>query len=239
MALSPDQIRTVDQLRQKLARLSQTLQESRQSLLSSDPLPSWQELKLEQDHIIRNISNIQQALNEHRDFLTAAHAYPTSAFPGQTQEGLLGNLLRKKLEPIPEDWVARYSIQPKQQDEGGLAVQEFPGLWDWAAQSNHECLEQFQISDAFEDDYTIAEREGGVENVVTGLRRKLGEDESDSEDGDDDVNMSVDEERPKADGMEKEVAIVVVEKGIDPTLAPMKLENLLRFMTTGVMPAQK
>lgn len=114
-------------------------------------------------------------------------------------------------------------------------MQEFPRLWDWAAQSNHEYLEQFQTSDAFEDDYTIAEREGGVENVVTGLKRKLGEDDSDSEDDDD---MSVDENRPKAKEKEKEEA-VVVEKGVNPTLAPMKLESLLRFMTTGVMPPQK
>jgi hypothetical protein len=41
MTLTQEQIRTLDQLRQRLSLLSQTLQDSRRGLLSSDPLPTW------------------------------------------------------------------------------------------------------------------------------------------------------------------------------------------------------
>lgn len=50
-------------------------------------------------------------------------------------------------------------------------------LWNWAGRAANELARQHEWGGAF----TLAEREAGVENVVTGLRRKLIE--TDSEDG--------------------------------------------------------
>lgn len=64
-------------------------------------------------------------------------------------------------------------------------------LWNWAGRAANELARQHEWG----GDFTLAEREAGVENVVTGLRRKLID--SNSEDGslesdEDDVKMEDD-----------------------------------------------
>lgn len=61
-------------------------------------------------------------------------------------------------------------------------------LWNWAGRAANELARKHEWG----GDFTLAEREAGVENVVTGLKRKLID--SDSEDGslesdEDDVKM--------------------------------------------------
>ncbi|KAK5113623.1 hypothetical protein LTR62_003250 [Meristemomyces frigidus] len=227
MALGQEEIRTLDQLRRRLVELAQTLQISRTGLLQSDPLPTWQELKLEQDFLVRRISAVQQALNENSDFFTAAHAYPLSTFPGQSREGFLGSILQKKLEIAPREWVAKYSKSFSNQEEpDSLAIEDYESLWQWAAGSNDEFLAEFRSADHFDDDYTIAEREMGIASVKTGLRRKLDDGDSDS-DGDEEMEDVVDSDDAAPDGS------AVVEPGIDQKLPPVRLETILRFISSG------
>jgi mediator of RNA polymerase II transcription subunit 8 len=87
---------------------------------------------------------------------------------------------------------------------------------------------------ALYDDYTIAEREGGVEKVFTGLKRNL---DRDSEDDDEDEadgaeGESMEDVQPSAGVLAKEE-----EDGIDPSRPPMPLESVLRFMSTGLLPS--
>ncbi|KAI7140958.1 hypothetical protein KC352_g29486, partial [Hortaea werneckii] len=91
-------------------------------------------------------------------------------------------------------------------------------------------------NDAFGSLFTMAEQEDGIENVKTGLRRKLFEDDSDEEeddDGEEKGDMKMDEDRPP------EKLAPPPEPGVDPSLPPMRLETVLRFITTGALPPQR
>lgn len=83
-------------------------------------------------------------------------------------------------------------------------------LWNWAGRAANELARQHEWG----GDFTLAEREAGVENVVTGLRRKLIE--TDSEDGssesdENDVKMGDGGARGKDD--EKKRKVIIKEGG--------------------------
>lgn len=182
-------------------------------------------------------------MNTHHGFLTAAHAYPTSAYPGMTQPGPLEMLLRKKLEPASEDWVARYAkprvqvggqangVSEDIEQDGSLGNEQMTELWAWAGQTNKEIVNE--IYDAMEDDYTIAEREVGIENLRTGLKRKLGDD-SDSEDEEDGDEEGGDEKMEDIVMPRKRTP--TAEPGVDISLRAMQMETLLSFTSAGVSP---
>ena len=186
---------------------------------------------------MHNLKQYQETMNEHRTFLTVAHSNPLPSFPGHTQENVLGQLMRKKLDPKSEDWIAAYS-KPMTKDikqngvytadevhNSRLSESDFKDLWKWAGLTSTNTAKQMMDDEVFEDDYTIAEREGGIENIVTGLKRKLDEDS--------------DEEMEDVDKVEDSVPTRPSEPGIDTSLPPMRLETLLQFTSTGTLPPQR
>ena len=83
---------------------------------------------------------------------------------------------------------------------------EIQGLWNWAGGAANELARSHEWGGEF----TNEEREGGVDNVVTGLRRRLnGEQDEDEEDQEVDV------------------------KGEDESVI-MPLEHVLKFLITGI-----
>lgn len=101
---------------------------------------------------------------------------------------MLSQLVRTKLEPRVEDWVAKGrgvgkgdaggAIDTSVGGDGGggetglLSDEELKELWNWAPiEANEEARRR-----DWGGDFTLEEREMGVKNVVTGLRRKLDED---------------------------------------------------------------
>lgn len=174
-------------------------------------------------------------------FLTAAHAYPLPNFPGPPQEHVLNQLTRKKLDPQTEDWIAEYA-KPRTRDaaqlngthngdvsEGASVTDEdYRELWMWAGSTSMDIANGMMMSDAFEDNYTLAEREAGIESVVTGLKRNLDEDSDDE-----------DEEGGDDEKMEDVLPSKPAKPGVDTSQPPLKLETLLRFMSTGTLPPQR
>lgn len=172
-------------------------------------------------------------------------AYPTSDFPGRTQEGLLGQLLRKKLEPSVDSWVERGAraatdaFAPPADvtgtamaiDRTGLTEVELAELWDWAPPAaNAEARKR-----NWGGNFTLEEREMGIENVKTGLRRKL--EDYDDEDDDDEEE---DSDGEAGDAMDTSVGTATLgAAGTDGTkskeeIPPLPLDNVFRFMVTGV-----
>ena len=107
-----------------------------------------------------------------------------------------------------EDWVEEGRVTGAELAAQG-EKEDLLELWEWAGMAANEQARKHEWG----GEYTLEEIEGGIENVVTGLKRGMGE-ESESEDDD--------EEEKKVDAGEGEEVV----KG-------MSLENMLRFMAKG------
>ncbi|KAI6874191.1 hypothetical protein KC323_g769 [Hortaea werneckii] len=189
---------------------------------------------------VMNLARAQDAMNEFGAFFRAAHAYPLPNYPGHEKEMMLGMLMRKKLDPKTDDWVTQYSKSPETMQESGevskVNMDDLRDLWDYAGPAENGIAREMLENDAFGSLFTMAEQEDGIENVKTGLRRKLFEDDSDEEeddDGEEKGDMKMDEDRPP------EKLAPPPEPGVDPSLPPMRLETVLRFITTGALPPQR
>ena len=94
--------------------------------------------------------------------------FPLPEFPGRTQEGLLGQLLRKKLEPGVEDLVAEGREYGKAEQEV-VSADEQDELCAFAI----HFLSAEAVRRRWGSNFTLEEHERGIENVFTGLQRKL------------------------------------------------------------------
>ncbi|KAI7263131.1 hypothetical protein KC345_g9219 [Hortaea werneckii] len=188
---------------------------------------------------VMNLARAQDAMNEFGAFFRAAHAYPLPSYPGHEKEMMLGMLMRKKLDPKTDDWVTQYSKSPETIEENGdvskLNMDDLRDLWDYAGPAENGIVRDMLENDAFGSLFTMAEQEDGIENVKTGLRRKLFEDDSDEEDEDAEEKG---DEKMEEDRLPEKLA-PPPEPGVDPSLPPMRLETVLRFITTGAMPPQR
>ncbi|KAI9774226.1 MAG: mediator of RNA polymerase II transcription subunit 8 [Geoglossum umbratile] len=229
-SLTQSDTKALEQTRQKLVQLTKNLSSLQAAISQSDPIPSWPTLQNTATIISNNLLTLSAHLQTHRTLFNSILVYPLPSFPGQSQEGPLQHLLRKKLEPRVEDWVERGRAGGlacetiTSNDDGGqktkLTADELVELWEWAGRAANEEAKRRNWGD--DEEFTLEEREGGIANVVTGLRRRLEFDED--EEGD--VEMG-DEERKKEPGDEKPVP---------NDIPPLRLEEILRFISTGALP---
>ncbi|RAH74172.1 RNA polymerase II mediator complex subunit MED8 [Aspergillus aculeatinus CBS 121060] len=294
-ALTPDQIKTLEQSRQRLVQLTHSLASLITSLNQSDPLPSWTSLQSQATIISNNLLTISDHLSDNRDLLATLVAYPSPSYPSRNPANTvaLEQLLRTKLDPRVEDWVARGrkaggslaaasppfvpgNLGGAGNGYGGSAVAAAAAaagaagndnglddlgalaeLWDWApVEANQEARRR-----NWGGNFTLEEREQGVGNVVTGLRRVLeddDDDDSESEEGEsgeeegegEPDEMEIVGVRRKSgvgQGLEFDIAPVSAtaasaphapgqQKGVAPVVP---LDEILRFMTVGMMPSQR
>lgn len=89
--------------------------------------------------------------------------------------------------------------------------------------------------------FTLEEKEAGIENVVTGLRRELeDEDESEEEEEEEEDQMDIVGARRKTSGGGLEFDIAARQPAEVAAAGPvMPLDDVLRFMTTGLPPKQR
>ncbi|CRG90068.1 Mediator of RNA polymerase II transcription subunit 8 [Talaromyces islandicus] len=242
-AVNEGQIKVLEQTRQRLLQLTHSLGSLTGSLQQSDPLPSWSSLQSQASIISNNLVNISTQISEHHELLSSLVAYPAPSFPGTTQQAVLEQLLRTKLDPRVQDWVEKgLKAGTKSADETrGLSEAELEELWAWAPiEANQEARRR-----NWGGNYTLEEREAGIQNVVTGLSRQLEDDESeesdeeeDDEDADDDKMEIVGvNRRPGASGVEFDSTS---EKHRGPTAASpaMPLTDVFRYMMTGTRPGK-
>ena len=203
--------------------------------------------------IAGNLQSLANLLVEQQEIFSSLAVFPLAEYPGRTQEGLLGQLLRKKPEPAVEDWI----------DEGiktGKAAQSQHSSTTQDEVSGHASVVMRELllkySSIYGTNYTSQERAMGVENVVTGLRRKLEDNyqqeeegsEEEDEDGDeenavgasadgDDMDIVAVNRRPSGIGIEFEVKKDVDGKMADlSTKRAMPMIEQLKFLTTGTLP---
>jgi len=151
----------------------------------------------------------------------------------------MGMLLRKKLEPAIESWtdegrsIGAHAATGRSNDEE---------LWAWAIEWMRTRVVTYAEKEEGKN-YTADERKMGIENVNTGLRRKLVDDYSDEGDeGDDDedeemedVGVTVTSVRRMSSGQVNfgmgEVKHSEAPKGPNAR----SVEEILRFATSGVV----
>ncbi|MCJ1401708.1 mediator of RNA polymerase II transcription subunit 8 [Xylographa trunciseda] len=247
--LSPQEIKALEQTRQRLSQLSHSLGSLYQQVLHSEPLPPWASLQSVAAIISQNLASVSQHLSTHQDLFASMVVYPLPEFPGQTQEALLGQLLRKKLEPNVEDWVAEgrktaHEIAAHGLD-GTLQQSELQDLWSWAGMAANEEARKH----TWGGNFTLEEREMGVGNVVTGLRRKLREDPDESSDEDEDegaVDTEADTDdmeiigvhrKESGDGLEFDLQPESEDTQGDFSINAIPINDTFRFLMTGTIPA--
>ncbi|KAJ5949133.1 hypothetical protein N7454_000717 [Penicillium verhagenii] len=251
-ALNQEQIKVLEQSRQRLVQLTRSLGSLIASLNQSDPLPQWSSLQSQASIISNNLISVSEHLSDHRDLLSTLVAYPGPEYPGRTQANTLEQLLRTKLDPRVEDWVARGRIagtDPSQGSGPGLAVTasadgskplseaELSELWEWAPfEANQEARRR-----NWGGNFTLEEREGpgGIREVVTGLKRELEDDEGESDEEDEDEEgedemevVGVHRKSGGGSGLEFDIAVHHAH-AVEPVVP---LGDILRYMTTGRMP---
>ncbi|KAI9797094.1 MAG: mediator of RNA polymerase II transcription subunit 8 [Candelina submexicana] len=269
--LTQQDIKALEQTRQRLVQLTSNLASLQNSIHTSDPLPSWTSLQTTATILQQNLLSLSQHLTTHAPLFSSLSVYPLPSFPSRPQEALLGQLLRKKLEPHIEDYVelGRSTATPLSNtittttttttttnnnnnnnptisptfaapsgdgSAGALGLTDLEELWDWARLAANEEARKRMGLGAF----TLEEREGGVENVVTGLRRKLEEDTSSGETSsgeDEEMEDGVKVETVNASAAKKEVP-EVTRKSPEFKGPPLPLEDILRFMCTGAEPRE-
>ncbi|KAF2021788.1 hypothetical protein BU24DRAFT_417411 [Aaosphaeria arxii CBS 175.79] len=111
--LAPDDVRTLEQLRGRLMRLSRVIEELQSAMIhSGEHPPPWPNMH-------RSISLINAQLKNLHDFfkdkneddlsrsqiLSALRTYPVAPFPAEEQRFVLETILRKKPSPDEEKWV--------------------------------------------------------------------------------------------------------------------------------------
>ncbi|OQD70661.1 hypothetical protein PENDEC_c022G00469 [Penicillium decumbens] len=247
--LTSDQIKVLEQSRQRLVQLTRSLGSLIASLNQSDPLPPWSSLQSQASIISNNLVSVSEHLSDHRDLLSSLVAYPGPDYPGRTQASTLEQLLRTKLDPRVEDWVARgrtagseppaldaSNLNPSAaaaQAQKPLSEAELAELWRWAPiEANQEARRR-----NWGGNFTLEEREAGMQNVVTGLKRQLEDDEGSEDEEDEDEEgedeMDVVGVRRKSDGNGVEFEIAPHHTHAVEPVVP--LGEILRYMTTGRM----
>ncbi|KAJ6104507.1 hypothetical protein N7523_010827 [Penicillium sp. IBT 18751x] len=250
--LTPDQIKVLEQSRQRLVQLTRSLGSLIASLNQSDPLPPWSSLQSQASIISNNLVSVSEHLSDHRDLLSSVVAYPGPDYPGRTQASTLEQLLRTKLDPRVQDWVARgrtAGTEPQVSDasnlnpsaiaaaqtQKSLSETELAELWEWAPiEANQEARRR-----NWGGNFTLEEREAGIQNVVTGLKRQLEDDEGsededeeeEDEEGEDEMEVVGVRRKSGGNGFEFEIAPHHAH-AVEPVVP---LADILRYMTTGRM----
>jgi len=219
--LAQEDLKAFDQLRQRLFHLANNIGSLKTDLQREVPLPEWSSIETSSTILSNNIKSIAEHLTTHADLLQRTVVYPQTNFPGRTQEPLLGQLLRKKAEPQIETWVeeGRAAIP----EDGPEADQDLEHIWSWASEWVGDRVVKYAMDEAGEE-YTAEEREQGIENVNTGLRRDFEEESDEDEDEDEEMENG---------GQEKKAVAPELKKNPDGKVRT--LEEILKFGTRGVV----
>jgi len=218
-----EDLKALEQTRQRLYQLTNNIASLKNSILTQSPLPPWSSLQITSSILAGNMGEISRHLSIHHDLFSQLVVYPQPNFPGRTQEGLLGQLLRKKLEPHVEDWVNSGKEEEGLGDDDGLE-----DLWKFAREWSGERIAHYALEEQG-DNYTAEEREMGIENVNTGLKETEESDSDEDEDEDDAMEGLEGGSQPKKTKQaKKEMDAAKVATGKGRTM-----DEILGFIATG------
>ena len=181
--------------------------------------------------------------------------HPSTNYPGRTQENILHQLLRKKLEPDVAAWyedgrqtALAAGIDLKdlsggrangedyyEEDEDDYKADEGNGgalseLWEDAREACQQRIATY-IRNESSQPYTAAERALGIENVRTGLKRNLDEESDEEEEEDEDEDE--DDIMSGMNSNDRAAAAGQATAGGDATRPAIEPEHILWFSARG------
>ena len=86
--------------------------------------------------LAQNLTSLSTQMQTNSPLLASTAIYPVPLYPGREKEGILNQLLRKKLEPGVEEWVEQG--QKIAEEVVGDDAAEWKDLWEWAAVNGNE-----------------------------------------------------------------------------------------------------
>ncbi|MCJ1233265.1 mediator of RNA polymerase II transcription subunit 8 [Varicellaria rhodocarpa] len=233
--LTPSAIKTLEQTRQRLSLLNNSLIAFQASIVQHDPLPEWTSFKSSATIISQSLASLSTHLSTNAPLLSRMAVYPLPSFPGRTQEGLLQQLLRKKLEPGVEEWVEEgrrgggVGMDDKE-DEGGEGEGGGGGKVDMGKKEEGALTELWAWAGGAANEEARMYVWGG------GGEGGSGDEEEDSEEGEGEGEEQ-EEEGEGEDGDVMDIDSGGVGKGGEKVaLVPVPVAEVLRFMMTGVVP---
>ncbi|KAK1529178.1 RNA polymerase II mediator complex component Med8 [Colletotrichum lupini] len=129
LGITADEFKAIEQTRQRLFQLSNSIQGLRMDVLKSNPLPPPASLQAQSQILLRNLQSLLETLTENTHVFQHLHVFPDVAYPGRVHENILLQLLRKKLEPGVEEWVER-GRETTRELRGGANAAPPPSLSD-------------------------------------------------------------------------------------------------------------
>ncbi|KAL9632709.1 MAG: hypothetical protein Q9164_005147 [Protoblastenia rupestris] len=135
--LSAQDIKTLEQTRQRLAQLTSSLSNLQNQIINSDPLPPWPSLHTQTLILSQTLSSLSTQLQTNSPLLASTIVHPLPSYPGREQEPLLNQLLRKKLEPGVKEWVEQ-GRKAGEDVVGNNQAEEWKEFWEWAAMAGNE-----------------------------------------------------------------------------------------------------
>ncbi|KFY15268.1 hypothetical protein V492_02108 [Pseudogymnoascus sp. VKM F-4246] len=171
-SLNSDEMRAIDQTRTRLDQLTKSIGALKNDILRSPVMPPIDSIQVHSTILAQSLKNITDHLSKHSDLFSQTVVYPSTNFPGRTQEGLIGQLLRKKLEPSAESWVEEGRALGKPDSEGAGRDEDLDELWSFAkeyvlpqvakaAQLSRSSLDDIYAESDEEDEEEEEEGEGG------------------------------------------------------------------------------
>ncbi|GAP88144.2 putative RNA polymerase II mediator complex component [Rosellinia necatrix] len=249
LGLSQEELKSVEQTRQRLSQLSASLNSLKNDVFNSNPLPNADSLQASADILNNNIHAILEVLAQNNELFSRVAIHPSTNFPGRTQENILLQLLRKKPEPeveaamdegtktlanIPLPGPVQFSATTNPDKEKENALEE---VWSAARHACQERIAEYVMNEEG-DAFTAEEHEMGVENVRTGLLRSF---DDESEDDDDDDEMDVDEVNGVPPKGNTDPDVMIIDRPLPPPapavsiqeVAGTTLDIVLRLATRG------
>lgn len=178
------------------------------------------------------MESLSNTLSANDELLSRLVVFPLPEFPTRKNDGLLEQLLRKKLAPVVEDWIqggldTATGMETLNDDSNPTSRQDLEELWDWAPNAFRESF--LPYTQVLGGNYTLEERVVGIENVVTGLVRELPDNQEEAEEESDDEDQDEMKDDPKPKPM-------IPQSPDKKDLLPLSIEDQLKYMITGVLP---
>ena len=132
-----------------------------------------------------NMKALLDQISSNKLLYQSAHVYPSRSFPGRTQENLLTQLLRKKLSPSDEDWIAEGNdfisniANIAKNDSGSSEAIDTPiiketliQLWEWAGPAANNVAKEvlLSMSDSSDESNSQEDNDDEHENTKSGAQ---------------------------------------------------------------------